>query len=204
MSACGQKTPNPRCFLKRRLTNTPRCHCLAVPSSHYFTYSRRVSARLAPPDVLFPSCLVERSNTLTAVYYGTPIVSVCRKYNVHEKKKHCMTLIWMDPKYSTILTSLWSLQKDEHLSLDTSPRRAPMFTDTRSNPTANCWHICVPTRTRSRLQIAGPPCFLLSLSHRFVRRPMLQFPPEVNSSRFLYYCTVWPFVLSTIYSSSII
>ena len=42
-SACTQKAPNLRCFLKRRLPNTPRCHHLAdgqrsslYPPSPYF------------------------------------------------------------------------------------------------------------------------------------------------------------------------
>ena len=90
--ACTQKTPNLRCcFLKRRLTNTPRCHCLAdgrlsslYPPSPSFSsfgaasvmlcYCPRASSSIpSRPSVYYPGrfCASLRYDERKSVVVGT-------------------------------------------------------------------------------------------------------------------------------------
>ena len=68
MSACTQKTPNLPCFLKRRLTNTPRRDRLADGQlSSLHPPSPSFSSFGAASVIAIPLLLPLREDTLTAV-----------------------------------------------------------------------------------------------------------------------------------------
>ena len=89
MSACTQKTPNLRCFLKRRLTNTPRRHRLADGQlSSLYPPSPSLSSFDAASDVVLFRFYFLFEHTITAVC-APPEYQPCRKYSLMYIQKKC-------------------------------------------------------------------------------------------------------------------
>ena len=136
-STCVQKTPNLRCrFRKRRLTNTTRRHRLAhgqlsslyLPSLSFSSFGDACAMLCCSAP---PAC----SGTPSRPSECYPSMYVCRKHKVYLDTSWLSEWTLNVPPQSGFVLE----PAKRRASLDTTPRRAPVFTDTR--PNSNCWQI---------------------------------------------------------------